>query len=77
MERITERLNTLLGGLDTAGSWLAPLALRLLLAREFWDAGVEKLHGRNWFGAIQDRFPLSVQPAALRTSTGRSPPGSN
>jgi putative oxidoreductase len=67
MERITERLNTLLGGLDTAGSWLAPLALRLLLAREFWDAGVEKFHGRNWFGAIQDRFPFpfNLLPADL------------
>ncbi|MBP9915429.1 MAG: DoxX family protein [Thiobacillaceae bacterium] len=67
MERITERLNTLLGGLDMAGSWLAPLALRLLLAKEFWDAGVEKFHGRNWFGDIQDRFPFpfNLLPADL------------
>jgi putative oxidoreductase len=58
MERITERLNTLLGGLDMAGSWLAPLALRLLLAKEFWDAGVGKFHGRNWFGDIRTGFPF-------------------
>ncbi len=58
MERITQRLNTLLGGLDQAGTWLAALALRLLLAKEFWDAGVEKFHGQNWFGDIQDRFPF-------------------
>ena len=67
MERITERLNTLLGGLDMSDSWLAPLALRLLLAKEFWDAGVGKFHGQNWFGDIQDRlpFPFSLLPGDL------------
>jgi putative oxidoreductase len=58
MDRITARLNALLGVLDHLGTWLAPLVLRLLLAKEFWDSGVEKLHGRNWFADIQDRFPF-------------------
>ena len=44
--------------LDEAGRWLAPLGLRLLLAWEFWESGVEKFNGDNWFADIQDRFPF-------------------
>lgn len=53
--------------LDVAGVWLAPLGLRLLLAWEFWEAGIEKLHGENWFGAIAHKFPapLHLLPADL------------
>jgi putative oxidoreductase len=46
-----------LNALDNAGSWLGLLSLRLLLAWEFGEAGFEKLHGSNWFAAIQDQFP--------------------
>jgi putative oxidoreductase len=35
-----------------------PLGLRLLLAYEFWQSGVEKFHGENWFTDIQDQFPF-------------------
>ncbi len=45
-------------GLDGAGAWLAPLGLRLLLAWEFGEAGVEKWRGENWFASIADRFPF-------------------
>ncbi|MEW6332150.1 MAG: DoxX family protein [Pseudomonadota bacterium] len=48
----------LFGGLDRVGAWLAPLGLRLLLAYEFWESGVEKLRGENWFADIQDQFPF-------------------
>ena len=44
--------------LDGAGAWLAPLGLRALLAWEFWESGVEKYRGQNWFADIQDRFPF-------------------
>lgn len=43
--------------LDHMGGWAGLLSLRLLLAWEFGEAGVEKLHGSNWFADIQDRFP--------------------
>ena len=46
------------GLLNRAGEWLSPLGLRLLLAYEFWQAGIEKLHGDNWFADIQDQFPF-------------------
>lgn len=58
MDRIKQRLKTLLDALDQAGAWITPLALRLLLAKEFWDAGLEKLNGQNWFVDIQARFPF-------------------
>lgn len=50
-----------------AGEWLAPLGLRLLLAWEFWESGVEKLRGENWFADIAERFPwpFSVVPPEL------------
>jgi putative oxidoreductase len=53
--------------LERAGSWLAPLALRLLLAYEFGEAGLEKLHGENWFAGVQAEFPFpfNVLPADL------------
>lgn len=44
--------------LDGMGEWLAPFGLRLLLAWEFWEAGVEKWQGENWFASIADRFPF-------------------
>lgn len=57
---LTERL-------EGSGRWLAPLGLRLLLAWEFWEAGMQKLRGENWFAAIQDKFPppLDVLPVGL------------
>ena len=52
---------------DDAGAWLAPLGLRLLLAYEFFEAGLEKLRGENWFTDIQDDFPFpfSVVPPEI------------
>lgn len=46
-----------LNALDQLGLWVGLLSLRLLLAWEFGEAGLEKLHGSNWFADIQDQFP--------------------
>ncbi len=53
--------------LERAGAWLAPLALRLLLAWEFGEAGLEKFRGENWFAGVQEQFPFpfNVIPADL------------
>ncbi len=40
--------------------WLSPCGLRLLLAYEFWVAGLEKLRGENWFHAIHAEFPFPL-----------------
>jgi len=53
-----------LSGLNVLGAHVSMLPLRLLLAYEFWTAGVEKFNGENWFGDIQEQFPwpFSVVP---------------
>jgi len=40
------------------GSFAPGLLLRLVLAYEFMESGLEKLHGPNWFGDIQSQFPF-------------------
>lgn len=53
--------------LDRAGTWLAPLTLRLFIAWEFFESGLEKFNGQNWFEDIQDKFPFPFDhlPATL------------
>jgi putative oxidoreductase len=53
--------------LDGIGAWLPNLAIRLLLAYEFWESGLVKLNGDNWFMEIQDQFPFpfNVVPAEI------------
>ncbi len=48
----------LTGALNWIGGFLPQLGLRFLLAYEFWDSGITKLHGENWFSQIQDSFPF-------------------
>lgn len=42
------------------GEGLGPLALRLLLAYEFGEAGITKLRGSNWFADIKEAFPFPL-----------------
>ena len=53
--------------LDRAGDWVAPLVLRVFLAWEFFESGLEKFNGQNWFSDILERFPFPFDhlPAAL------------
>ena len=53
--------------LQGVGEWLAPLGLRLLLAWEFWESGIEKYRGENWFAGIQNDFPFpfNIVPADI------------
>ena len=58
--------------LRVAGDYLWPLALRLILAWEFWESGITKLRGSNWFADVpwadwQKGFPwpFSTVPADL------------
>jgi putative oxidoreductase len=48
--------------LDAIGTWLPQLALRLILAWEFGEAGFEKLHGENWFANVTFPFPFNGLP---------------
>jgi len=58
MERLINLWQDLVDRLDGLGHWLAPLALRLVLFWEFFEAGREKFGGSNWFMDIQGRFPF-------------------
>lgn len=53
--------------LDLAGLWVGLLSLRLLLGWDFFESGLEKLHGENWFAEIADKFPFpfNVVPVDL------------
>jgi len=51
-------MKKLFDGIDWIGLFLGLLALRLLLGWEFFESGLEKWRGENWFADIQDRFPF-------------------
>ncbi|MBI5331116.1 MAG: DoxX family protein [Betaproteobacteria bacterium] len=55
-----QALRTLLAALDWTGNWLPRLLLRGVLAYEFWQSGVEKLHGSNWFTEVHTQFPFPL-----------------
>lgn len=48
----------ILAAIDALGDWIAPLGLRLLLGWEFFESGLEKFRGENWFADIRHRFPF-------------------
>lgn len=57
-----------LAGLNEVGAYLGPLALRLLLAYEFWEAGVAKFNGSNYFGDLMDKFPFPFSLIPIEVS---------
>jgi len=54
--------------LNIIGSFLPQLGLRFLLAYEFWESGVEKFTGKNWFGDIQADFPFPFNQVPVEIS---------
>ncbi len=46
------------GRLAGIGTDVSLLLLRLILAFEFGEAGLEKLEGENWFAHVQEQFPF-------------------
>jgi putative oxidoreductase len=67
MATLLERWEALTERLHGVGEWLSPLGLRALLAWEFWESGVEKYNGENWFADLQGDFPFpfNLAPATL------------
>jgi len=51
--------------LDRQAHGFAPLFLRLLLAYEFAESGLEKLHGENWFADLTFPFPINLLPVNI------------
>jgi putative oxidoreductase len=44
--------------LEGLGSDMSLFGLRLIMAYEFGEAGLEKLRGENWFSHVQEQFPV-------------------
>lgn len=55
---MSEIYDNITARLRTSGDWVWPLALRLILFWEFWESGVTKFRGSNWFTNIEDKFPF-------------------
>jgi putative oxidoreductase len=59
------RLTDFLEGL---GAWFGFLGLRFILGWEFYEAGVKKLNGENWFGHIVEDFPFPFNVVPVEIS---------
>lgn len=57
-----------IGYLNRIGEFLPQLGLRFLLAYEFWEAGVAKHQGENWFASIHDQFPFPFSSITVEIS---------
>ena len=59
--------DSLTARLRGVGESLPPLVLRLIMGWEFWESGLEKYSGDNWFTDIQSKFPFpfSAIPADI------------
>ncbi len=51
-------IGKLFAGIDLIGLWIGLLGLRLILGWEYFESGLEKFRGENWFADIQERFPF-------------------
>lgn len=50
---------------ETNTAVFAPLSLRLLIAYEFLESGLEKLSGNNWFADLRFPFPFNMLSADM------------
>ena len=67
MDMLVKLKNQVVGILNPAGDWVALLPIRLLMAHEFYKAGMWKFHGNNWFASAQDNFlfPFNYIPVEI------------
>ena len=52
------------------GEYAPRLAMRIVMGWEFFESGLEKLHGENWFADIQDKFPFPFNHIPANLSWG-------
>ena len=60
MHRCIAFFRQIYGWLVNNTAEFAPLTLRLLIAYEFLEAGLEKLSGENWFADLAFPFPFNL-----------------
>ena len=54
--------------MDRISTWLPQLALRAIAGWEFFEAGLAKLRGENWFGSVRDQFPFPFDMVPVEIS---------
>ncbi|HMY07169.1 MAG TPA: DoxX family protein [Accumulibacter sp.] len=54
--------------LDAAGLWLGLMSLRFLLGWDFFESGLEKFRGENWFAEVAERFPFPFNAVPVEVS---------
>ncbi len=56
-----------LAGIDAGGLWVGLLGLRLILGWEYFESGLEKFRGENWFAEIHASFlfPFNLVPTDI------------
>ena len=55
---MTNIYDNLIARLRSSGEYLWPLVLRLIMFWEFWESGITKYNGSNWFSKIEENFPF-------------------
>jgi putative oxidoreductase len=67
INRFSTLWKALVSRLQGMAEVIPPAVLRLIMGWEFYESGLEKLNGDNWFADIQSKFPwpFSVIPADL------------
>ncbi|HSX58800.1 MAG TPA: DoxX family protein [Tahibacter sp.] len=65
--RLVTLWDALTARLQAAAEVVPPAVLRLIMGWEFWESGLEKLRGDNWFADIQQKFPwpFDIVPVGL------------
>lgn len=68
--RLVTAWDALTARLQAGADVVPPTVLRLIMGWEFWESGLEKLHGENWFADIQSKFPWPFDAVPVDLSWG-------
>jgi uncharacterized membrane protein YphA (DoxX/SURF4 family) len=60
MKKISQCYESVINVLNSLAPIIPLFLLRLLLAWEFGESGLEKLHGTNWFADLAFPFPFNL-----------------
>ena len=63
MQKISKHYKFVINLLNSLAPFIPLLLLRLVLAWEFGESGLEKLQGTNWFAELSFPFPFSLLSA--------------
>lgn len=63
MKKISHYYESVISVLNNLAPFIPLLLLRLVLAWEFGESGLEKLHGANWFEELTLPFPFNLLSA--------------